>query len=748
MHRLRLLAQHTRKASDVLSRYTNKDAMSSYKEQIYKLASRAGEKSSDAVDKLLQGTTEASQSAYSATSHKWNEMTASSNTINKYITAGERAAIGHPAALQDASVCRACGLPFVWTRRRHHCRQCGHSFCHEHSSTKDYVPAYGYAFACRTCNECHKTLVKSAYEQRVKWRMDRVDSFLDNKLQPFTDDSEDTPRHKAMRGAYFTLKTARYLPYTKQVARATDFIIKHGGLSLTQVLMESEITEAAALIRQLAGSISQEISMTDMIGGLYYLGTQRRWERGNCPEAEHTEHADCLAISRNTLRTCQEFAPHALKIVYQKTEVDIQRMLEHIGYELLFATTTSSEFKPAHYIAVNRSEKKVVVAIKGTDGLYDVMTDICIEGITWPLVLDLDITVNDNVRSAQSDSGTKENLTPAMVHKGMATGAAWMYQEVHSVVEKLVAEGYEPWITGHSLGGGVAALLTKVFTEVSATNCKGVVYGAPPVVTKDLVSAFDEMVVSVVLHDDVVPRASNRTAFVLIEELLGFREKWKPMWEQDVAAHQHRIKEIWAPKTRARSTVRNLSVSNKSALKRTVPASGPPLPTIDTSESVGIGIGTSVDWDTERSVNAEDTESLEENIAATKLTPLNQPPPGKPIPSLFSAGKLIHIYHHRGMFKAVRIPVDHPTMMRVELYSNMMTDHNSSNYYRVLHNLHLYGTPSVPPMWSTYEDVEVCVLCHTGDILRGTVPPTAMHNRPWKDTTVGSVVLWYAMDVH
>ncbi|KNC73563.1 hypothetical protein SARC_13878, partial [Sphaeroforma arctica JP610] len=76
------------------------------------------------------------------------------------------------------------------------------------------------------------------------------------------------------------------------------------------------------------------------------------------------------------------------------------------------------------------------------------------------------------------------------------------------------------------------------------------------VATKDLVPAFDELVTSVVLHDDIVPRASNRTAFVLIEELLKFREDWKPMWEQDIAAHQRRVKEVWAPKTRAGAAIR------------------------------------------------------------------------------------------------------------------------------------------------------------------------------------------------
>ena len=44
--------------------------------------------------------------------------------------------------------------------------------------------------------------------------------------------------------------------------------------------------------------------------------------------------------------------------------MDIQRLLKLIGYELLFATTQASQYKPAHYIAANAKEKIVVVAIR------------------------------------------------------------------------------------------------------------------------------------------------------------------------------------------------------------------------------------------------------------------------------------------------------------------------------------------------------------------------------------------------
>ncbi|KNC71610.1 hypothetical protein SARC_15854, partial [Sphaeroforma arctica JP610] len=62
----------------------------------------------------------------------------------------------------------------------------------------------------------------------------------------------------------------------------------------------------------------------------------------------------------------------------------------------------------------------------------------------------------------------------------MATAAAWMYQEVNAVIQRLTKDGYSLEVTGHSLGGGVAALLTKIFAEECTPTVKGVVYAAPP----------------------------------------------------------------------------------------------------------------------------------------------------------------------------------------------------------------------------------------------------------------------------
>ena len=55
--------------------------------------------------------------------------------------------------------CRDCRCKFNFFIRRHHCRQCGHSFCHEHSNRRVALPEQGYPAPVRVCDECFENVV-------------------------------------------------------------------------------------------------------------------------------------------------------------------------------------------------------------------------------------------------------------------------------------------------------------------------------------------------------------------------------------------------------------------------------------------------------------------------------------------------------------------------------------------------------------------------------------------------------------
>ncbi|KAG0027631.1 hypothetical protein BGZ81_005437 [Podila clonocystis] len=64
---------------------------------------------------------------------------------------------------QDAAACRICARTFNAVRRKHHCRQCGHIFCHDCSSRSIALPQLGYTKAVRVCNDCFEVAYLVAY---------------------------------------------------------------------------------------------------------------------------------------------------------------------------------------------------------------------------------------------------------------------------------------------------------------------------------------------------------------------------------------------------------------------------------------------------------------------------------------------------------------------------------------------------------------------------------------------------------
>ncbi|KYM76658.1 WD repeat and FYVE domain-containing protein 2 [Atta colombica] len=70
------------------------------------------------------------------------------------------------AAWVESDVCQACGRPFFWNikammdqrqlgLRQHHCRYCGRALCARCTSQRIPIPAMGFEFEVRVCDQCH-----------------------------------------------------------------------------------------------------------------------------------------------------------------------------------------------------------------------------------------------------------------------------------------------------------------------------------------------------------------------------------------------------------------------------------------------------------------------------------------------------------------------------------------------------------------------------------------------------------------
>lgn len=76
-----------------------------------------------------------------------------------------------------------------------------------------------------------------------------------------------------------------------------------------------------------------------------------------------------------------------------------------------------------------------------------------------------------------------------------------------------------------------------------------------------------------------------------------------------------------------------------------------------------------------------------------------------PLPRMFVPGKIVHIYSHRGVYKAVYVPRDFRELRRVSLAGNMLSNHKCKAYYEALLEVRtVRRAKEAPPRWTAFDE--------------------------------------------
>ncbi|KAI8100097.1 uncharacterized protein BX664DRAFT_255544 [Halteromyces radiatus] len=173
-----------------------------------------------------------------------------------------------------------------------------------------------------------------------------------------------------------------------------------------------------------------------------------------------------------------------------------------LGYE--YGLRKGAVFQPSYFVSVDRGHEAVVLGIRGTWSLYDVITDLVCDYKPWK---------------------------GGLVHSGMLASAQWFFSRIIPQIFHYIHERSKqktaPYIksfiiTGHSLGAGTAAILTMMIADhidelrqlSNNPDFKVHCYSYAPVasVSLDLSEKYKHHIDSFVCHDDLVARLSYGTA--------------------------------------------------------------------------------------------------------------------------------------------------------------------------------------------------------------------------------------------
>jgi hypothetical protein len=150
---------------------------------------------------------------------------------------------------------------------------------------------------------------------------------------------------------------------------------------------------------------------------------------------------------------------------------------------------------PRHFVARDVATRSIVITVRGTSSFSDVLLDLLCE-------------------SAEFSGG--------YAHRGMRDAAFGLYFAILPTLCSALEDnkGYRLVTVGHSLGAGVAILLTKILLDNGFERVKCFAISPPPVFgpMRSVSDEWSDSLECFVHEDDIVPRLSLQTARALALE--------------------------------------------------------------------------------------------------------------------------------------------------------------------------------------------------------------------------------------
>eukprot|EP00457_Paulinella_chromatophora_P011121 gb/GEZN01011247.1/.p1 GENE.gb/GEZN01011247.1/~~gb/GEZN01011247.1/.p1 ORF type:complete len:268 (-),score=43.12 gb/GEZN01011247.1/:332-1135(-) len=78
-----------------------------------------------------------------------------------------------PPEWKNADSCHKCNGKFTLINRKHHCRNCGNTFCGKDTSKKCGIPEYGITESARVCDECYDMIESTTRNTKDPLRSNR-----------------------------------------------------------------------------------------------------------------------------------------------------------------------------------------------------------------------------------------------------------------------------------------------------------------------------------------------------------------------------------------------------------------------------------------------------------------------------------------------------------------------------------------------------------------------------------------------
>ncbi|KAL6653641.1 hypothetical protein ACP70R_008565 [Stipagrostis hirtigluma subsp. patula] len=269
--------------------------------------------------------------------------------------------------------------------------------------------------------------------------------------------------------------------------------------------------EAAALAARTAGFTYAETlgkwPLGDLTFGInHYMrvqgNLQHEYTGNNCVPLEGPGLRQELIGLLRYLRLCMFFSKKPYEV-----------FLEFGGYDhsdILIRKSKSRLMKPGFTVVRDESTKCFLLFIQGAISVKDRLTAATAAEVPF--------------HHSMLQEGCKSSLVAGHAHCGMVAAARWIADQAIPCLSRAVEQfpDYRVKIIGHSMGAGIAAILTYMLREnknLSSSSC--IAFGPAACMTWDLAESGKDFVTTVVNKNDLVPSFGKASAANLRAEVMA-----------------------------------------------------------------------------------------------------------------------------------------------------------------------------------------------------------------------------------
>jgi len=486
----------------------------------------------------------------------------------------------------------------------------------------------------------------------------RVEAFLqDPEGMPLYEANHvDTVQDKLLRAGGFAVEGAKRaapllsLPWALGV-RAVDVVWNYGQYGLLSILMREEIMQGIKTLLSLSSTL-QNIPPRELLVGILYLSAEQRKTLRDSPDGFQRLAMDQgQPLSPELLEALLSMACIGTFAPYHETAFEVQRYALQQHWRLVTERLGDSrKHRPAWALFAKHQERLAAISIRGTHVEQsrggDLFTDF--------------------------DAEAKEIYGATSVHSGVLSAAVALERELRPTLRTLAKAKYRIILTGHSLGGAVAAVMLWLLRygtqgERLSGEVFGLGYAVPSVVDQRTSEKLRPYFTSLVNSMDAVPRLSPWTLGRLAKEVSECAANSGTDLDEDMQHYVERLSSIWAPRVRD---------GTPGIAPETMEASSSAMPRAVSEEEL---------W---RSHSEEGVD-------------------------LYVPGNVVWIYRVRGHLEASVVPCTLPPLRRLLLDKRMFEDHSAKAIHQALLAVQANsrcGRPSVG--WQKFSDAgEKCPCC-------------------------------------